>query len=93
MRRIGQSKPDSLDVSAQNNKEVENKSLTKKQVVEQALFEAKEFSKDIRRYLFDVSQERLLTEREQKLYDTTHYIHVHTNDALLLLDELISKNL
>jgi len=41
MRKTGKSKQDGLGVSAQNNKEVENKSLTKKQVVEQALFEAK----------------------------------------------------
>ena len=64
--------------------------LTKKQVVEQALCEAKEFSKDIRRYLYDVSRERQLTEQEQKLYNSTHYIHAHTIDGILLLDELIN---
>lgn len=63
-------------------------SKSKNELIEDALFEAKEFSKDIRRYLYNISKERPLTEQEQKFWDLTHYIHVHTNDALLLFKEL-----
>ena len=60
---------------------------TKNELINDALFEAKEFSKDIRRYLYEISKERQLTEQEQKFWDLTHDIHVHTNDALLLFRE------
>lgn len=58
-----------------------------KKVIEKALRESKDFSKVIRQYLYDISKERPLTEQEEKLFKLTHDIHVHTNDALLLLDK------
>ena len=61
---------------------------TKNELINDALFEAKEFSKDIRRYFYEISKERQLTEQEQKFWDLTHDIHVHTNDAILLFREL-----
>lgn len=61
---------------------------TRNELIYDALFEAKEFSKDIRRYLYEISKERQLTDQEQKFWDLTHDIHVHTNDALLLFREL-----
>lgn len=57
----------------------------KKKLIEEALRESKDFSKSIRQYLYDISQERTLTEQEQKFFALTHDIHVHTNDAILLL--------
>ena len=62
--------------------------LTEKQLIEQSLYESKDFVKEIRQYLYDVSKERPLTEREQKFWDDTHNIHIHTNDAILLMNTL-----
>lgn len=59
--------------------------LTKNELIEKALRESKDFSKEIRRYLHEVREQRPLTEEEQRLYEMTHKIHVHTNDAILLL--------
>lgn len=62
--------------------------MTKNELIEKALQESKEFSKEIRKYLYEISKERQLTEQEQKFWDLTHDIHVHTNDAILLFREL-----
>lgn len=61
--------------------------MEEKKIIEQALRESKDFSKAIRQYLYDISQERPLTEQEQKFYELTHNIHVHTDYAILLLDK------
>ena len=59
----------------------------KEELIEQALRESKDFAKEMRVYLYDISKERTLTEQEQRLYGLTHDIHVHTNDALLVLND------
>lgn len=61
--------------------------MGKKELIDNALREAKDFSKMIRQYLYDISQERPLTEREQEFFDMTHDVHVHTHDAILLLQK------
>ena len=61
--------------------------LTKKELVELALRESKDFAKDIREYLYQISTERTLTEQERKLYEITHRIHIKTNDALLITND------
>lgn len=54
-------------------------------IIEEALRESKDFSKEIRQYIYDISKERALTQQEQKIFKLTHDVHVHTNDAILLL--------
>lgn len=61
--------------------------MEKKKLIENALRESKDFAKAIRYYLYDISKERPLTAKEQKLFESTREIHVRTNDAILLLDE------
>lgn len=61
--------------------------MNKKELIEKALRESKDFSKEIRKYLYDISKERPLTEQEQKFFELTHDIHIHTNDAILILNE------
>lgn len=58
--------------------------MTKNELIEQALRESKDFSKEIRQYLYDQSQKRELTEEEKRLFDKTHDIHIDTCDALML---------
>lgn len=48
---------------------------------------AKNFSKEIRQYLYEIEKERPLTETERKLWDKTHDIHVHTNDSMMFIQE------
>lgn len=59
--------------------------MDKDKLIEEALREAKDFSKAIRQYLYDLSKERSLTCQEKEFYELTHAVHVHTNDAILLL--------
>ena len=66
---------------------MEEMTMEKKKIIEKALRESKDFSKVIRQYLYDISKERPLTEQEQKFFDLTHDIHIHTNDAILLLNK------
>lgn len=65
--------------------------LTEKDLIKIALHESKDFSKTVRQYLYDISKERPLTEKEKALYDTTHQIHIRTNDALLILGKYIHE--
>ena len=61
--------------------------MEEKKLIEKALRESKDFSKEIRQYLYDISKERQLTEQEQKFWELTHDIHIHTNDAILILNK------
>lgn len=61
--------------------------MDKNELIEKALREAKDFSKAIRQYLYGISKERALTCQEKEFYELTHAVHVHTNDAILLLME------
>ena len=38
-------------------------------------------------YLYETEKQRPLTKEEKALWDKTHYIHQHMNDALLMLQE------
>lgn len=62
---------------------------TENELVKMTLQESKDFSKSIRQYLYNMSKERQLTDTEKELYESTHEIHVRTNDALLILNEQI----
>ena len=56
-------------------------------IIFNALGEAEEFAKEVRHYLYEVEKIRPLTEVEIKLLDSTHNVHVHTEDARLLIQE------
>lgn len=60
-------------------------SMSKKELVEIALRKSKDFSKEIRQYLYEISKERSLTDKEKEFYELTHEIHIKTNDAILIL--------
>ena len=62
--------------------------MSEKELIEKALREAIDFSKEIRRYLYEISKDREFTEQEQKFWELTHDVHVHTNDAITLLNEM-----
>lgn len=62
--------------------------MSEKELIEKALREAKDFSKEIRRYLYETGKDREFTEQEQKLWELTHDVHVHTHDAITLLNEM-----
>lgn len=55
--------------------------------IEKTLSEARYFSKDVRQYLFEAEKQRRLTEEEKTLYDSTHDVHIHTNDAGIILQK------
>ena len=61
--------------------------LTENELIILALRESKDFSKSIRKYLYDIGKQRQLTAQEKEFYDLTHEIHIRTNDAILILDE------
>lgn len=61
--------------------------MTKQELIINALREAKDFIKDMRKYLYEQEQSRPLTEQEKAFFDKTHDIHVHTNDALMFFDK------
>lgn len=62
-------------------------------VVDNALREARYFSKDVRKYLYEIEKKRPLTNEEKILWNKTHDVHVHTNDAeLILQDNTIYKS-
>jgi cation transport regulator ChaC len=60
---------------------------SKEDIVANALNEAKQFTKDVRYYLYETEQKRPLADKERELWDQTHYIHVHTEDAALIMQE------
>ena len=37
--------------------------------------------------MYEVEQKRPLTDKERELWDQTHYVHVHTEDAALIIQE------
>lgn len=62
--------------------------MSKKELIEQALRESKDFAKQIRKYLYEQSQTRELSDEELELFNATHDVHIHTNDSIMLLAEL-----
>lgn len=55
--------------------------------IHDTLGEAKDFSKEVRAYLYEIEKKRPLTDTEKTLWDKTHNVHVHTDDARLLIQE------
>lgn len=55
--------------------------------IQNSLCEAKDFSKEVRQYLYEIEKQRPLTDIEKKLWDKTHRIHVRTGDSLMLIQE------
>lgn len=53
--------------------------------LEEALREARYFAKDVRKYLYEIEQQRPLTDTEKALWEKTHDVHIHTNDAEMML--------
>ena len=56
-------------------------------IIQDALNEARYFSKDVRKYLFEIEKQRPLTDEEQKLWKSTHDVHIHTNDSGMIIQE------
>ena len=52
-----------------------------------SLGEAKDFSKQIRKYLYEIEKQRPLTDIEKDLWNKTHRIHVKTEDSRMMIQE------
>ena len=52
-----------------------------------SLGEAKDFSKEVRAYLYEIEKQRPLTDEEKKLLDETHRIHIKTEDSRMMIQE------
>lgn len=55
--------------------------------IHDSLGEAKDFSKEVRAYLYEIEKQRSLTDEEKKLLDETHKIHVKTEDSRMMIQE------
>lgn len=55
--------------------------------IHDSLGEAKEFSKEVRQYLYEIEKQRPLTDMEKALWDKTHRIHVRTEDSRMMIQE------
>lgn len=55
--------------------------------IHDSLGEAKEFSKEIRQYLYEIEKKRPLTDTEKELWEKTHRIHVLTEDSRMFIQE------
>ena len=55
--------------------------------IHKSLGESKDFVKEVRQYLYEIEKQRPLTEIEQKLWNKTHDIHVHTEDSRMFIQE------
>lgn len=55
--------------------------------IHDSLGEAKEFSKEIRKYLYEIEKQRPLTDAEKELWNKTHRIYVRTEDSRMFIQE------
>ena len=55
--------------------------------IHDSLGEAKDFSKQIREYLYEIEKHRPLTDIEKDLWNKTHRIHVKTEDSRMMIQE------
>lgn len=55
--------------------------------IHDSLGEAKEFSKKVRQYLYEIKKKRPFTNTEKELWEETHRIHVRTEDSRMLIQE------
>lgn len=55
--------------------------------IHDSLGEANEFSKEVRKYLYEIEKKRPLTDIEKELWEKTHRIHVRANDSKMFIQE------
>ena len=55
--------------------------------IHDSLGEAKDFSKQIRKYLYEIEKQRPLTDIEKDLWNKTHRIHIKTEDSRMMIQE------
>lgn len=55
--------------------------------IHESLGEAMEFSKEVRKYLYEIEKKRPLTDTEKELWKKTHRIHVRTEDSRMFIQE------
>lgn len=55
--------------------------------IHDSLGEAKDFSKEVRVYLYEIEKQRSLTDKEKELWEKTHRIHVKTEDSRMMIQE------
>ena len=55
--------------------------------IHDSLREAKDFSKQIRKYLYEIEKQRPLTDIEKDLWNKTHRIHVKTENSRMMIQE------
>ncbi len=55
--------------------------------IHNSLGEAKEFSKEVRQYLYEIEKKRPLTDIEKELWKKTHRIHVRTENSRMFIQE------
>ena len=55
--------------------------------IHDSLGEAKDFSKQIRKYLYEIEKQRPLTDIEKDLWNKTHRIHVKTENSRMMIQE------
>ena len=64
----------------------------KLKIIENHLNESRYFSKEVRQYLYEIELERPLSVKEKELWNKTHDVHIHTNDASMLIQSIIKQN-
>lgn len=55
--------------------------------IHNSLGEAKDFSKEVRLYLYEIEKQRSLTDTEKELWEKAHKVHVRTDDSRMLIQE------
>ena len=55
--------------------------------IHDSLGEAKDFSKQIRKYLYEIEKQRPLTDIEKDLWNKTHKIHVKTENSRMMIQK------
>lgn len=55
--------------------------------INDSLGEAKKFSKEVRKYLYEIEKKRPLTDTEKELWEKTHKIHIRTEDSRIFIQE------
>ena len=55
--------------------------------IHDSLGEVKDFSKQIRKYLYEIEKQRPLTDIEKDLWNKTHRIHIKTEESRMMIQE------
>ena len=56
-------------------------------IIHDSLGEAKNFSKEVRKYFHELSKQRTLTEKEKEIGNEAHNVHVHTDYSRILIQQ------